>query len=71
MPYLDWGASTAPAPSPFLSATTESEADRGFVGKIGSDKASRQIVKTIIDLCANMEIACVAEGVESCSLTAS
>jgi EAL domain-containing protein (putative c-di-GMP-specific phosphodiesterase class I)/DNA-binding NarL/FixJ family response regulator len=39
--------------------------DRSFVSEMTSRRDARVIVKSIIDLAANMEIACVAEGVET------
>ncbi len=39
--------------------------DRGFIADIEGNKASRNIVKTIVDLCRNLDLACVAEGVET------
>ena len=39
--------------------------DRSFVAEITTDPASRAIVKTVIDLCRNLGVSCVFEGVES------
>jgi diguanylate cyclase (GGDEF)-like protein len=39
--------------------------DRSFVQRMTADQRSRNIVKTVVDLCANMQIDCVAEGVET------
>ncbi|WIY53696.1 EAL domain-containing protein [Devosia sp. YIM 151766] len=39
--------------------------DRSFVMGVTSDPASRAIVKTMIDLCRNLGISCVFEGIET------
>jgi diguanylate cyclase (GGDEF)-like protein len=39
--------------------------DRSFVSEIEKDPASQKIVRTIVVLCRNLEIDCVAEGVET------
>lgn len=39
--------------------------DRSFVMEVSSDAASRAIVKTMIDLCRNLGISCVFEGIET------
>lgn len=39
--------------------------DRSFVAKIDVDAASRNIVKSVIDLCNNLGLKCVVEGVET------
>jgi len=39
--------------------------DRSFVAEIETDPTSQKIVRTIVDLCRNMELDCVAEGVET------
>jgi diguanylate cyclase (GGDEF)-like protein len=39
--------------------------DRSFVSEIQSDQKVRNIVKTIVDLCRNLGVPCVAEGVET------
>jgi diguanylate cyclase (GGDEF)-like protein len=39
--------------------------DRSFVKDIESQPACRDIVKTIIDLCRNLKLACVIEGMET------
>ena len=39
--------------------------DRSFTAGLASDQASRDIVKSILDLCRNLKIACVVEGVET------
>ena len=39
--------------------------DRSFTAGLTSDKASRDIVKSILDLCRNLKIACIVEGVET------
>ena len=39
--------------------------DRSFTAGLTSDRASRDIVKSIVDLCRNLKIACVVEGVET------
>jgi diguanylate cyclase (GGDEF)-like protein len=39
--------------------------DRSFVVEVTSDAASRAIVKTMIDLCRNLGISCVFEGIET------
>ncbi|HEY1936051.1 MAG TPA: EAL domain-containing protein [Acetobacteraceae bacterium] len=44
---------------------TEIKIDQSFVGDAATSRDSRAIVKSIIDLAANMEMSCVAEGVET------
>lgn len=39
--------------------------DRSFIIDIESRSSSRDILKTVIDLCANLNIACVVEGTET------
>jgi diguanylate cyclase (GGDEF)-like protein len=39
--------------------------DRSFVAEVTSDRTSRAIVKTTIDLCRNLGISCVFEGIET------
>ncbi len=39
--------------------------DRSFVAEVTNDIASRAIVKTMVDLCRNLGISCVFEGVET------
>lgn len=39
--------------------------DRSFISNITTDVASRAIVKTMIDLCRNLGIGCIFEGVET------
>ncbi len=39
--------------------------DRSFIKDIETRGASRDIVKTIIDLCGNLKLACVVEGMET------
>jgi diguanylate cyclase (GGDEF)-like protein len=39
--------------------------DRSFVAEIDTDVASGQIIKSVIDLCRNLGLACVVEGVET------
>lgn len=39
--------------------------DRSFVANIETDDVSRSIVKTIIDLCNNLGVKCVVEGMET------
>ena len=39
--------------------------DRSFTADLVSDKASRDIIKTIVDLCRNLNLSCIVEGVES------
>ncbi len=39
--------------------------DRSFVAEVTNDLASRAIVKTMVDLCRNLGISCVFEGVET------
>lgn len=39
--------------------------DRSFVTAIETDRASQAIVKTTIDLCRNLGVSCVVEGVET------
>ena len=44
---------------------SEIKIDQSFVGDVTTSRDSRAIVKSIIDLAANMEMGCVAEGVET------
>ena len=44
---------------------SEIKIDQSFVGDLTTSRDSRAIVKSIIDLAANMDMACVAEGVET------
>jgi len=39
--------------------------DRSFVAEVTTDPASRAIVRTVIDLCRNLGISCVFEGIET------
>lgn len=39
--------------------------DRSFIKDIETQRSSRDIVKTIIDLCQNLKLACVVEGMET------
>lgn len=39
--------------------------DRSFVAKIEGNQTSRAVVQTIIDLCRNLQIDCIVEGVET------
>jgi diguanylate cyclase (GGDEF)-like protein len=39
--------------------------DRGFIKELGTDATSAAVVKTVIDLCRNLKLACVVEGVET------
>ena len=39
--------------------------DRGFIRNIAEQENSRNIVKTVIDLCRNLKFDCVVEGVET------
>jgi diguanylate cyclase (GGDEF)-like protein len=39
--------------------------DRSFVADVSSDPTSRAIIKTTIDLCRNLGISCVFEGIET------
>ncbi|RFU49628.1 bifunctional diguanylate cyclase/phosphodiesterase [Paraburkholderia sp. DHOC27] len=39
--------------------------DRSFVAEVDTDLASGQIIKSVIDLCRNLGLACVVEGVET------
>jgi diguanylate cyclase (GGDEF)-like protein len=39
--------------------------DRSFVAEVDTDVASGQIIKSVIDLCRNLGLACVVEGVET------
>jgi predicted signal transduction protein with EAL and GGDEF domain len=39
--------------------------DRSFVAEVDTDVASAQIIKSVIDLCRNLGLACVVEGVET------
>lgn len=39
--------------------------DRSFVAEVNDDPTSRAIVKTMIDLCRNLGISCVFEGIET------
>jgi EAL domain-containing protein (putative c-di-GMP-specific phosphodiesterase class I)/DNA-binding CsgD family transcriptional regulator len=44
---------------------TEIKIDRSFLADLTTSRDSRAIVKSIIDLASNMEMGCVAEGVET------
>jgi EAL domain-containing protein (putative c-di-GMP-specific phosphodiesterase class I)/FixJ family two-component response regulator len=44
---------------------SEIKIDQSFVGDVTTSRDSRAIVKSIIDLATNMEMGCVAEGVET------
>ncbi len=39
--------------------------DRSFVAEVTTDPASRAIIKTTVDLCRNLGISCVFEGIET------
>ncbi|MGA7781814.1 MAG: EAL domain-containing protein [Paraburkholderia sp.] len=39
--------------------------DRSFVAEVDTDLASGQIIRSVIDLCRNLGLACVVEGVET------
>jgi predicted signal transduction protein with EAL and GGDEF domain len=39
--------------------------DRSFVDNIETEKTSRDVTRTIVDLCRNLDLACVVEGVET------
>ncbi|MCO4881592.1 EAL domain-containing protein [Paraburkholderia caribensis] len=39
--------------------------DRGFLDRIDSDPAARDIVRSILELCRSLELTCVAEGVQT------
>ena len=39
--------------------------DRGFVAEVTSNPTSRAIIKTTVDLCRNLGITCVFEGIET------
>ena len=39
--------------------------DRSFVAEIGSRKASRDVVATIVAMCRSFDIECVVEGIET------
>lgn len=39
--------------------------DRSFVNEVTMDAASRAIIKTMVDLCRNLGISCVFEGIET------
>ena len=39
--------------------------DRSFVAEVDTDVASGKIIKSVIDLCRNLGLACVVEGVET------
>ncbi len=43
--------------------------DRSFIVDIESRSSSRDILKTVIDLCSNLNIACVVEGTETARQT--
>lgn len=43
--------------------------DRSFIVDIESEPSSRDILKTVIDLCSNLNIACVVEGTETVQQT--
>lgn len=39
--------------------------DRGFMAEIECDDKAKNIVRTVIDMCRNLGVPCIAEGVES------
>jgi diguanylate cyclase (GGDEF)-like protein len=39
--------------------------DRGFVPGIENNEKAKNIVKTVVDLCRNLDVPCVAEGIET------
>ena len=39
--------------------------DREFVAGVTTDQASRDIIRSIIDLCRNLKITCIVEGAET------
>lgn len=39
--------------------------DRSFVNGIDASQASQDIIRTVVDLCRNLELACIVEGVET------
>ena len=39
--------------------------DRSFIAEVVKDQVSRDIVKSIVDLCRNLKMTCVVEGVET------
>lgn len=39
--------------------------DRSFIAEIETDTACRDIVKSVIDLCRNLKLACIVEGTET------
>ena len=39
--------------------------DRSFVAEVTNDPTSRAIIKTTVDLCRNLGISCVFEGIET------
>jgi diguanylate cyclase (GGDEF)-like protein len=39
--------------------------DRGFIRNIATQESARNIVKTVVDLCRNLKLECVVEGVET------
>ena len=49
---------------------SEIKIDRSFVADVTTSRDSRVIVKSIIDLATNMEMGCVAEGVETAETAA-
>ncbi|MBP0590541.1 EAL domain-containing protein [Paraburkholderia sp. LEh10] len=41
--------------------------DRGFLERIDTDAAARDIVRSIVDLCRSLKLTCVVEGVQTAS----
>ncbi len=39
--------------------------DRSFIAEIETDPACRDIVKSVVDLCRNLKLACIVEGTET------
>lgn len=39
--------------------------DRSFITEIGTDEMARAVVRTMLDLCRNLELVCIMEGVET------
>jgi diguanylate cyclase (GGDEF)-like protein len=61
----DFGAGYSSLSSVHKLPIDKIKVDRGFIAELETERASRNIVKSVIDLCRNLGVACVVEGVET------
>ncbi|WP_024816349.1 EAL domain-containing protein [Methylopila sp. 73B] len=61
----DFGAGHSSLTYVRLLPLDEIKIDRGFILDIERDPTSRDITKSMVDLCRNLKLACVIEGVET------